>query len=468
MNIVAAPLARRASGRLERRARRKPVAAGGRSGFLASRSRRLRSLLMCSLFSPMQDFADHEAALATAQAALDRLLAPPADDRAGAENPAPQPGPPRLFPAALVARPGRRHERAPSASLLLCAQDCARARSPMSRSSRRASMPSPIFVGRSPAEAATWRGGCSRLCPAAQSLAAVTARRGGAWRRASSRTAPEAGADAAVRTPWRNAARQPAGLAGRRSRRRRRCGAPARRAELLRAAPRRGRGADWQRLCETRRAAYGLEAARKASLFGRQLAEARRTRPIGICRSHPDFLGAADDAAVCEAMTATGVLRARRRLPGRCAETGAAARARWRRTADWPPGLPRPCARSTWRRRWTTIGRLARGGAASPDGVRLAASSDSGQGFAAVDSARGRLYHGVRLDAAGRIADYRIVAPTEWNFHPAGPFVRLCSALRIGARRGGAADRSACRSSSTPASPFRVEVREAAPCMRCR
>jgi Ni,Fe-hydrogenase I large subunit len=28
-----------------------------------------------------------------------------------------------------------------------------------------------------------------------------------------------------------------------------------------------------------------------------------------------------------------------------------------------------------------------------------------------------------------RIADYRIVAPTEWNFHPRGPFVRGALAL---------------------------------------
>jgi [NiFe] hydrogenase assembly HybE family chaperone len=34
-------------------------------------------LLMCSLFSPMQDFVDQEAVMATAKAALDLLLTPP-------------------------------------------------------------------------------------------------------------------------------------------------------------------------------------------------------------------------------------------------------------------------------------------------------------------------------------------------------------------------------------------------------
>lgn len=42
-----------------------------------------------------------------------------------------------------------------------------------------------------------------------------------------------------------------------------------------------------------------------------------------------------------------------------------------------------------------------------------------GCGIAGVETARGLLVHAVRL-AGNRIAEYRIVAPTEWNFHPAG------------------------------------------------
>lgn len=38
-----------------------------------------------------------------------------------------------------------------------------------------------------------------------------------------------------------------------------------------------------------------------------------------------------------------------------------------------------------------------------------------------VDTARGLLVHHVKLEGE-RIAAYRIVAPTEWNFHPAGAF----------------------------------------------
>jgi Ni,Fe-hydrogenase I large subunit len=45
-----------------------------------------------------------------------------------------------------------------------------------------------------------------------------------------------------------------------------------------------------------------------------------------------------------------------------------------------------------------------------------------GGGLAWVENARGLLVHQVRLEAGriGRVGPYRIVAPTEWNFHPDG------------------------------------------------
>ncbi|HCX34082.1 MAG TPA: hypothetical protein DHV08_11360, partial [Rhodocyclaceae bacterium] len=46
-----------------------------------------------------------------------------------------------------------------------------------------------------------------------------------------------------------------------------------------------------------------------------------------------------------------------------------------------------------------------------------------GCGMAAVETARGVLMHRVDLED-GRVSRYRIVAPTEWNFHPQGAFVR--------------------------------------------
>ena len=44
-------------------------------------------------------------------------------------------------------------------------------------------------------------------------------------------------------------------------------------------------------------------------------------------------------------------------------------------------------------------------------------------GRALVETARGRLMHEVELDGE-RVADYRIVAPTEWNFHPEGALAK--------------------------------------------
>ena len=43
-----------------------------------------------------------------------------------------------------------------------------------------------------------------------------------------------------------------------------------------------------------------------------------------------------------------------------------------------------------------------------------------GRGCGSVQAARGLLVHHVRLED-DRIADLRILAPTEWNFHPDGP-----------------------------------------------
>ena len=50
-------------------------------------------------------------------------------------------------------------------------------------------------------------------------------------------------------------------------------------------------------------------------------------------------------------------------------------------------------------------------------------------GVGQVSAARGQLVHCVRLDA-GTVVDYRILAPTEWNFHPRGVVAAGLGALR--------------------------------------
>ena len=55
----------------------------------------------------------------------------------------------------------------------------------------------------------------------------------------------------------------------------------------------------------------------------------------------------------------------------------------------------------------------------SPVSAGLLAGLPAGVGLAMIQAARGLLVHRVRVDGEC-IADYRILAPTEWNFHPQG------------------------------------------------
>jgi coenzyme F420-reducing hydrogenase alpha subunit len=43
----------------------------------------------------------------------------------------------------------------------------------------------------------------------------------------------------------------------------------------------------------------------------------------------------------------------------------------------------------------------------------------TGSGIGTAEAARGRLVHGVEIED-GLVKRYRILAPTEWNFHPEG------------------------------------------------
>ena len=52
------------------------------------------------------------------------------------------------------------------------------------------------------------------------------------------------------------------------------------------------------------------------------------------------------------------------------------------------------------------------------------------QTLAWCEMARGLLLHWVHRDAAGTVQDYKVIAPTEWNFHPQGTLSRAVSALQ--------------------------------------
>lgn len=107
---------------------------------------------------------------------------------------------------------------------------------------------------------------------------------------------------------------------------------------------------------------------------------------------------------------------------GHCVETGV-----WTRLRDRDQDAPQ---HSLWTRllsRWTEIRVLA----SRPQDETLLQSGamplGAGQAIAWCEMARGLLLHWVRLGVDNRVMDYRIIAPTEWNFHPQGA---LAQALR--------------------------------------
>lgn len=51
-------------------------------------------------------------------------------------------------------------------------------------------------------------------------------------------------------------------------------------------------------------------------------------------------------------------------------------------------------------------------------------------GLGTAEAARGRLYHRIRV-RDGAISRYRLLAPTEWNFHPRGPVAQALRGIEI-------------------------------------
>jgi hypothetical protein len=78
----------------------------------------------------------------------------------------------------------------------------------------------------------------------------------------------------------------------------------------------------------------------------------------------------------------------------------------------------------------THLAELGRAGIPAGELVHAWALADN-IGLAGVETSRGLLLHVVRLQD-GKVDQYRIVAPTEWNFHPAGPLVRALGGLTAG------------------------------------
>lgn len=116
---------------------------------------------------------------------------------------------------------------------------------------------------------------------------------------------------------------------------------------------------------------------------------------------------------------------------GQCAETGPWTRLRYRHKS----GTAIPTAWTRLSARWIELLEIA---AIQPPGPvehlppLLASGAQylgEGQAIAWCEMARGLLLHWVQLDELGRVQDYRVLAPTEWNFHPNGALAQALSAL---------------------------------------
>lgn len=167
-----------------------------------------------------------------------------------------------------------------------------------------------------------------------------------------------------------------------------------------------------------RSAAAFLEAAARLDL-GDKLAEPN-------CAPweppHPvDALTVADDPAILAGLTADPDFPARPALDARCPETGPAARCGGSAAA---PGMAARARRIEIRSALAELDGAAQG----PGWIACGGLGD-GAGYAAVESPRGRLHYRVAIGADGRIREARVLAPTEWNFHPQGPVARMLVGL---------------------------------------
>lgn len=180
-----------------------------------------------------------------------------------------------------------------------------------------------------------------------------------------------------------------------------------------------GDACDWH----ARRDVSGFEdwLARGATAGARFLAAVRRDGPRQGASAVP-LLPACDHGlarAIAAALDAEPDYERRPQHGGAPAETGAIARLR---TQPLVALLAAEFGRSTLVRfaaRLVELARIACGDAA-PGPLAGSVALAPGRGLGWVETARGLLVHRIDL-ADDRIARYRIVAPTEWNFHPEGP-----------------------------------------------
>ncbi|WFU14809.1 nickel-dependent hydrogenase large subunit [Bradyrhizobium sp. CB3481] len=176
------------------------------------------------------------------------------------------------------------------------------------------------------------------------------------------------------------------------------------------------------------------------------------------------FLSVADDHKVTERLLAddAGFSNAPE-LDGRIPETGVWARRVVR--DQLPPS--RSSAAERLKARTAEVARLSAWLQASATaetaevGILESYTLAACRGAAAVECARGRLYHAVELDREGEISRFEFLAPTEWNFHARGPVIRSLLGAALTSREGQDAVR-AIVGSFDPCVGFRLNFREVA------
>ncbi|RYC17434.1 nickel-dependent hydrogenase large subunit [Ciceribacter ferrooxidans] len=177
--------------------------------------------------------------------------------------------------------------------------------------------------------------------------------------------------------------------------------------------------------------AVRADASSADTLCGAILAELRGTDSFP--HRAADALSADEDPAVVDLMRREAGFCTRPHLAGRVVETGAYARLGGILPVHSPHLAARFSARlEDVRESLDALRALAEGKAEDAAGLMCQGELSHNIGFGAVECARGRLYHEAEIGADGRLSAYRMLAPTEWNFHPAGPFVETLLSSRIG------------------------------------
>lgn len=119
-------------------------------------------------------------------------------------------------------------------------------------------------------------------------------------------------------------------------------------------------------------------------------------------------------------------------------------------------------ARARLAARYADLRWLARGLSDLPRLSALLDGAVAGQscGLARVETARGTLLHRIQLEG-DRVGQYVIVAPTEWNFHPQGAFVRGIGACPAASRTDAAMRARRLALSLDPCVPYEVRINDA-------